>query len=88
MQNSATAGFKYFDCQGVKKITIKVRGYADGVFEVRTTWDGEVLAQIPVVNSNVWEAYSAFVQIPDGKQALYLTYSGNGNASLLSFELE
>ena len=88
MQNSATAGFKYFDCQGVKKITIKVRGYADGVFEVRTTWDGEVLAQIPVVNSNVWEAYSAFVQIPDGKQALYLTYRGNGNASLLSFELE
>lgn len=88
MQNSATAGFKYFDCHGVKKITIKVRGYADGFFEVRTTWDGEVLAQIPVVNSNVWEAYSTSIDIPDGKQALYLTYCGNGNASLLSFELE
>lgn len=25
--------------------------------------------------------------IPDGKQAIYLTYTGDGNASLLSFTL-
>lgn len=88
MQDTATAGFKYFDCHGVRKIKIKVRGYADGEFEVKTSWDGEALAVIRVKNSNVWEEYEAPAAIPDGKQAVYLTYRGNGNASLLSFTLE
>ena len=65
MQNSATAGFKYFDCKGISEITLKVRGYTGGAFEVRTSWDGEVLATLPVINSNVWEEYSAPVAIPD-----------------------
>ena len=62
-------------------------GYADGVFEVRTAWDGEVLASIKVQYANVWEEYSAPISIPDGIQAIYLTYRGGGNASLLSFAL-
>lgn len=87
MHDSATAGFKYFDCRGVREIRIKVRGYASGVFEVRTSWDGEVLAKIDVVHSNVWEEYSAPVEIPDGKQAIYLTFRGQGPAGLKSFTL-
>ena len=87
IQDSATAGFKYFDFRGVREIRIKVRGYADGVFEVRTAWDGEVLASIKVQYANVWEEYSAPISIPDGIQAIYLTYRGGGNASLLSFAL-
>ncbi len=88
IQDSATAGFKYFSCSGVRRIRIKVRGYADGVFEVKTAWDGQALAQIKVKYANVWEEYSAPVEIPDGMQAIYLTYRGGGNASLLSFALE
>ena len=88
IQNSATMGFKYFDCRGVKEIGIAVRGYGNGAFEVRTAWDGEVLAEIPVVNSNVWEEYSAPVAVPDGVQAIYLTYRGGGNLHLRSFWLE
>ena len=88
IQDTATAGFKYFDCQGVTAVRIRVRGYADGVFEVRTAWDGEVLARLKVEYSNVWEEYTAPVNIPDGRQAIYLTYRGGGNASLLSFTLE
>lgn len=88
IQDSATAGFKYFDCHGIRGIRIKVRGYADGVFEVKTAWDGEVLARIKVEYTNVWEEYAVPVHIADGKQAIYLTYRGNGNASLLSFTLE
>lgn len=87
IQDSATAGFKYFWCENVKGIRITVRGYADGVFEVKTKWNGEVLATIPVQYTNVWEDYYADVNIPDGKQAIYLTYRGGGTASLLSFEL-
>ncbi|MCI8287224.1 MAG: family 43 glycosylhydrolase [Lachnospiraceae bacterium] len=87
IMNSATAGFKYFDMQGVTKIRITVRGYANGNFEVRTKWDGEILAEIPVVYTNVWETYEADIAMPDGVQALYLTYRGQGKAALLSFEL-
>ena len=85
--DSATAGFKYFDCHGVRQISIWVRGYADGVFEVKTSWDGEVLARLKVRYANVWEEYSAPIEIPDGIQAIYLTYQGGGNASLKSFTL-
>ena len=49
--------------------------------------DGEVLATLEVQYTNVWEKYTAPVTIPDGIQALYLTYRGNGNAALRSFEL-
>lgn len=87
IQDSATAGFKYFDCRGVSEIRIKVRGYGDGEFEVRTTWDGEILAKLKVEYANVWEEYASPVKIPDGVQAVYLTYRGNGNVSLLSFTL-
>ncbi len=88
MKDSATVGFKYFDCKGIKEIRIKTRGYADGVFEVRTAWDGEVLATIGIEYSNVWEEYSAPIELPDGIHAIYLTYRGNGVAALLSFALE
>ncbi len=87
IQNSATMGFKYFDCRGVKEIGIAVRGYGQGVFEVRTAWDGEILAEIPVVSSNVWEEYSVQAAVPDGVQAVYLTYRGGGNLHLRSFKL-
>lgn len=84
---SATAGFKYFLCEDIREISIWVRGYGNGFFEVKTSWNGEVLAKLPVQNTNVWEKYTAPVSIPDGVQAIYLTYRGDGAPSLRSFEL-
>ncbi|WP_078551342.1 family 43 glycosylhydrolase [Bacillus alkalicellulosilyticus] len=88
MQDSATAGFKYFDCQDIKKVTIKVRGYCKGVFEVKTSWDGAALAEIPVDFTNVWTDYTSDIAIPNGIQSLYFTYKGDGSAGLASFTLE
>ncbi len=73
--------------KGVTGIKITVREYAYGVFEVKNVWDGEALAKIKVEYANVWETYEEKFSMPDGVQALYLTYRGSGNASLLSFEL-
>lgn len=87
IQNTATVGFKYFDMKDVKKIRITTRGYADGVMEVRTKWDGDILAELPIVYTNVWETYETDIAMPDGVQSLYLTFRGEGNASLKSFEL-
>lgn len=88
MKESATAGFKYFDCKGIQKVKIKVRGYCRGDFEVKTSWNGPVLGKIPVDFSNVWKEYSADIAIPDGIQAIYITYTGQGSASLASFYLQ
>ncbi|MBP3603515.1 MAG: family 43 glycosylhydrolase [Lachnospiraceae bacterium] len=85
--DTTTAGFKYFDCKDIKKIRIWVRGYADGIFEIKTKWDGEVLGRIKVEYANVWEDYETDISIPDGKQAIYIIYRGDGKASLKSFEL-
>lgn len=87
MRDGATAGFKYFDCRGVTRVSIKVRGYCRGAFEVKTSWDGEPLGTIPVDFSNIWQEYTADISIPDGVQALYFTYRGTGSAALKSFAL-
>ncbi|MDP4088371.1 MAG: family 43 glycosylhydrolase [Bacillota bacterium] len=88
MKASATAGFKYFDCKGIRTVKIKVRGYCKGDFEVKTSWNGTALGKITVDFTNVWKEYSADIAIPDGIQALYITYTGHGSASLASFTLE
>ena len=87
ISNSATAGFKYFDCKGVKRFAVTTRGYGNGTFEIRTAWDGEVLGSVTLQYTNVWERYEAEANIPDGINAIYLTYRGGGNVSLKSFEL-
>ncbi len=88
MKASATAGFKYFDCGGVRKVKIKVRGYCKGDFAVKIAWNGEPIGTIPVDFTNVWKEYQADIAIPDGVQSLYFTYIGEGSASLASFTLE
>ncbi|WP_195263184.1 family 43 glycosylhydrolase [Clostridium sp. 1001275B_160808_H3] len=88
MKESATAGFKYFNCSGIKKVKIKARGYASGDFEVKTSWNGPALGKISIGFSNVWKEYSSDIIIPDGIQALYFTYTGQGSANLASFTLE
>lgn len=87
IQNTATIGYKYFDCRDVRGIRLTARGYGKGVFEVRTAWDGEVCGRVEVDYANAWMHYCAPVSIPDGVKAIYLTYRGDGNKGLLSFEL-
>lgn len=88
LQDGAAAGFKYFECKGVKKVKIKVRGYCRGAFVVKTSWNGEELGRIPVDFTNVWTEYSEDISIPDGIHALYFEYTGEGSANLASFTLE
>lgn len=87
LSNSATAGFKYFNCTGIKRFAVTTRGYGDGSVEIKTAWDGKVLGSVTLRYTNVWERYEAEASIPDGVNAIYLTYRGGGNISLKSFEL-
>lgn len=85
VQDGTTIGFKYFQCEGISEVEIVTRGYGNGTFEVRTSWDGEALAEMTLEYTNQWKKYSAPIQIPDGKQAIYLYYRGDGNVDLKEF---
>ena len=84
--DSATAGFKYFDCKGVKKMSITARCYGNGTFEIRNKWDGEVLGSVTIENSNVWEEYVTDVNLPDGVWPIYIKYVGGGNVQFKEFK--
>jgi Glycosyl hydrolases family 43. len=89
MKPGATAGFKYFNCQGIHRIGVKTRGRCwGGSFSVKTSWNGESLGEIAVGYSNEWKTHFAEISIPDGVNALYLTYLGPGNCSLAAFIME
>ncbi|MCM1119119.1 MAG: family 43 glycosylhydrolase [bacterium] len=87
IHNTATAGFKFFVGNEARQIVIWARGYAKGVFEVRTSIGGDILAEIPVEYTNVWEEYASDIALPEGEYALYLTFRGQGDAMLKGFEL-
>lgn len=89
MRDGATAGFKYFNLNGIKSISVKIRGGAyNGAFEVRQAWDGQLIGKIPLNGSTEWKTYSANIELPDGVSALYFSYTGKGNISFASFTLE
>ncbi len=88
MKSGTTAGFKYFAARGVTGLRIRTRGYASGYFEIRNVYNGEILGKIPVENTNLWtEGSCRFADgaFPDGMQALFLTFRGDGACSLRSF---
>lgn len=87
MTDGATAGFKYFACKNISKIDIKVRGYMDGCFEIRTHPDKAPCGSVPVNQCNYWETFSAPCVIPDGTHAIYLTYRGKNAPALGGFKL-
>lgn len=88
MRDKCIAGFKYFDFKGVKKMSVKTKGYATGELVVKTAWDGEVLGTFPIGYANVWHYTSADVNIPDGVNALYFEYRGGGHLQFASFVFE
>ena len=88
LTEGSTAGFKFFDCKGIKQVSVTTRGYAFGAsIEVKTAWDGEVLGVIKIDATNVWETFTTECAIPDGVNAIYLTYRGGGSAMMKSFTL-
>lgn len=82
IQDGTVIGFKYFDFQQVKTITLSARAYGVGRFEVRTSPTGDVLAEVPIENANIWTEHTVPCALPDGVHALYLTYRGTGKPSL------
>lgn len=88
VSDNSVIGFKYFDLNNVTAITIRIRGYCDGIFEIRTCLNGEVLGAIPVTSANIWTEFSANISLPDGVHPLYFTYKGRDTPSFGAFTID
>ena len=56
--------------------------------EIRTAWDGEPVADVPIGYANVWHDEKTAVSIPDGVTSLYFTFIGDGHLQFAGFTLE
>lgn len=89
MRSGATAGFKYFDFDGLKSITVTLRGQGNGQMEVRLHPDHAPIALFSVHPDCDWKQFTGIVNTPvTGKEALYFTYSGEGYVDFNSFALD
>jgi hypothetical protein len=97
IRDGAVIGYKYFDFEGIRSISLKVRGKAKGTFIVlcaprfgRAAFeDARVVGAVPcVVSGAEWTDLRGSVTIPDGVYALYLHFEGEGSVDLLQFELD
>lgn len=86
LKNGAVCGFKYFSGAGARKITVTVRGTADGCFAV--SGGKEELACIKIAPSQSWTQFSAPLKEARGVFPLYFTCRGEGYADFLGFALE
>lgn len=88
LRDNYTCGYKYFDLSKTTGITITTRGYAYGSMEISTEFQGKVVKTIPLHYSNLWTDYEVELELPEGANALYFTYRGDGSASFKGFTLK
>lgn len=89
MRDGATAGYKYFDFDGLNTVTVSLRGQGKGQMEVRLHPHEAPIALFSVHPEAAWKRFTGIVNTPvSGKQALYFTYSGEGYVDFNTFTLE
>ena len=71
------ACFKYFQFTGQEnRISVKVRGEAEGELLISTERKGEPVASIHISMSKEWHTYRSELASLFGKRALYFEYKG------------
>lgn len=87
IQDGTVIGYKYFELQGLKAVSITVKAEDACTVSVRAHADGADLAVISVDACKEWTQFAAPVHAADGRTALYLVHHGKGALSLKSFTL-
>lgn len=81
-------GFKYFDINDIKSISVWVRGYAHGIIKIKTKWDGESIGSAEFNSANIWLKVEIPVEVKNGVYPLYFEYEGGGNPSFRGFNIQ
>ncbi len=88
MQDGAVAGFKYFQMDGEKTLTIELGGTGAGNMEVSDTSDFANAVSIPVDVHGAKESFSGKLNVGAGVKALYFRFRGSGAVDFHGFELK
>lgn len=88
MCDGALAGFKYFDLSETKEISVTIKGHAEGTLYVRTSENGEAIAEISISPSKELREFSSDIHVSGNKEALFFVFKGKGNFDFISFTLK
>jgi hypothetical protein len=92
MCDGATAGFKYFQFDGNENpslisVTLQTGGNATGKLQISTAQNAAPLAEIEISPTPTPQTPSAPITFPGGKQAIFLTYTGEGFIDFYNFKI-
>lgn len=87
IQEGTVIGYKYFDFENVKSISITTRGNGKGILHVRTSVDGNNLASIELESNQDWKEYKVDIVLNAKNSPLYFIYDGIGKIEIKQFEL-
>ena len=86
IRENCLIGYKYFNFEQCKSVSLVVRGNAKGVLAIRLTEEGENVASVPVeLDAADWGALEIPLELTCEKCAFYLTFAGRGAFDFLSF---
>ena len=88
MRDGAVAGFKYFDFQNLRRVSITVGGRGEGQFQISTKPDFSVICgKIPINTDGEIIDRVTECTIPNGILPLYFRYMGTGAVNFHGFKL-
>lgn len=90
LRDGAVAGFRSFRFEGIRSVTMELRGRAEGCFEVSSDPDFRVVVgTLPVqgLRPRTWSPVTGPVNLRDGVADLYFRFRGSGRVDFLSFRL-
>lgn len=87
IQDGTVIGYKYFDMEDLKSVSVTIKSTGRGIFYIRNELDGENIGEIPITFSSEWTEFKFVVQCDNGKNALYFIYHGENRVVLKEFKL-
>lgn len=87
-RSGSIAGFKYFDIKAARKISMEIRGKAEGqVIVTNSLKSKEPVARIHITPCCKVSKFEANANLNNGKQELYFHFYGKGSFDFFAFEL-
>ena len=87
IQDGTVIGYKYFNIEDLKSVSITIKSTGNGTFYVRNEMNGKNLGKIPICPCDEWTEFKSVVQCDNGKNALYFIYHGENRVVLKEFKL-
>lgn len=89
IRDGSVIGYKYFEFEGADRISVKVRGKAQGSFTVAADAPENVVGSIPIkIDSGEWMTVSGETEVIGGVHALYFEFKGDGCLDFVTFTLQ